>query len=160
MKALWSERSPREQVLLAGAGAVIALVVLIQFVALPLLDYRDAAARSYETAASLLDEVRMDAAEVIALRQRGVAGPAPAAAASVRAVVGRSARARGLGITRTSPGAAGELTVWLDEADSKLLHGWLVALQREHGITVSKAALSANMDAPTVRAQLRLKGGT
>jgi type II secretory pathway component PulM len=42
--------------------------------------------------------------------------------------------------------------------DTRILYDWVVMLQRDHGITVTKASLSANDGAATVRVQLQLAG--
>jgi len=157
MKQLWMERNERERLLLAIAGGLMALLVLWQLVLKPVAAYRADAQAGYERAQERLEEMQRAAAQAAALMARSRDGEA-SPTGDVRGIAMAAARAKGLTVTRLQPNDDGGLTLWIDGVDTRVLYDWVVMLQKDHGIVVQKASVSANDGAATVRAQLQLAG--
>lgn len=152
-RAAWTERTAREQALLALAGLLIA-VTLIWFAALkPALDHRadaraefTAAAEAYRAMDAGLREYRARAAALDA---------APGDARPLRTVAGVYARERDLAITRVLPDETGRLNVWLDNVTDQALFDWLADLEREEAVVARRVTLDREGDG-VVRAQVLL----
>lgn len=158
MKTFWQERSPRERLFLMAGAVLLAGVLLVQFVLVPAIDYRDDARRSYERASAMLADIRAGAGEAMALRQARAERP-DGGDSSIRAVAGGTARRIGIAMTRLQPDGDGGLNVWFDDVDSELLYRWILEIRREHGVGIAMATIRKNADRPTVRAQVLLVGG-
>jgi len=158
MMRMLQARSARERRLIGIAAVLLAAVGLVQFVYLPLADYRERERRAWDSAAERLARVETQAAEIVALRGLERAKPEAVAEAdrSIRSIVGRSAKAAGLALSRLAPEPDGRLGVWFDAAAAPALFRWIEALETRHGITVAKATISADSDGSAVRAQLTL----
>ncbi|MEM6852344.1 MAG: type II secretion system protein M [Pseudomonadota bacterium] len=154
----WAEHTPREQALMAGIGVSAAVVAVWLLIFKPLAEYRRSAEANYAAAAALLDEVEAGAREAAALRARGERTGA-ATSGSIRSIVGASASKENVTITRLQPDDSGGLNVWLESVASDALYRWIVALDEEHGVSVSRASIRANEREATVWAQLLLVGG-
>lgn len=154
----WMERTERERWLLAGVGGLLALLMLWQFFYRPVVDYHRDAEQSYAAAQDRLEDMQQAASQVAALQGRSSGEARDAGGQSTRSLVMASAQAAGLAVTRLQPGEDDSLTVWIDDADARLVYDWLVALQEKFGVSVQKASLSANDGAATIRAQLQLAG--
>lgn len=157
MKKLWLERSERERTMLLAALTLAGLVGFYQFIHIPLSDYKAAAEWRYTMAQSLYREVRAGAADARAVKEAGRAQPKQDI--TIRSAVSATARDAGLQITRMQPMEDEGLNLWIDEADAKLLHRWLLGLQENYGISVGKASIRGNEGKGTVRAQLMLTRG-
>ncbi|XBQ16679.1 MAG: type II secretion system protein M [Oceanicaulis sp.] len=152
-RAAWAERTAREQILLAGLAALLAGTVIWFAILGPALSWRASservyarAAADYETLVSGLDRYRSAASEA---QRAGSSAP-------LRTIVGASANARGLPISRVQPLEDGGLGVWLDAAQADALLSWLVTLSREEGVMVERVSLDREGDG-IVRAQLLLR---
>lgn len=152
MNGFWQERTSRERALLMVAGGLCLLVALYQFGWMPLADYRARAAARLAAADRLYVDVAQGARLVAAARQ----DDQKADARPLRLLASANARDMGLAITRLQPSGEEELSIWFDHVDSRLLWRWLVALQRDHGVSVIKATIQRDDDQPTVRAQFLL----
>ena len=73
----------------------------------------------------------------------------------MRTLADRTARERGLSISRVQPLEDGRLGVWLEQADADAMMGWLNTLSREHGVSAVRVSVDRESDA-RVRAQLTL----
>ncbi|MGJ3232703.1 MAG: type II secretion system protein GspM [Oceanicaulis sp.] len=152
-RAAWADRTAREQLLLAGLCGFLCVLLLWFAVLGPALSWRaeaqrvhDAAVEDYET---LLDGVARYRA--LAQESRSTGGGAP-----LRTLVGASATARNLPISRVQPLDDGGLGVWLDAAPADRLMAWLADLSREEGVIVDRASFDREGD-NVVRAQLTLR---
>ena len=85
------------------------------------------------------------------------ADQAQRAGAPLRTVIGRTASARGVAISRVQPLDDGRLGVWLDTVEADALMAWLSDLAREEGVRVDRVSLDREGDG-VVRAQLLLAG--
>ncbi len=152
----WQDRTGRERLLIAGAGGLCAILALYQFVYVPVLAYRDSAYRSYLQAEALMQDVAAGAAQANALKQ--VTARRSASDEPLRVTVTTSAHRAGVSITRLEPDANGGLSVWVEEADARVIQGWIADLQGDHGITVEKATIRRHDGKPMVRAQILFAG--
>lgn len=153
MTSFWQERNPRERMLLVLAGALCLLTGLYQFAWAPLAGYRVRAAASLAEAEQLYADIAQGAAIAAAAR----AGSGQVDARPLRIIASDSARELGLSITRFQPAENGDLSIWLDQADARLLWRWLATLHQVHGVSAVKAVIQRDDGQPTVRAQLLLR---
>lgn len=147
----WRAKTRNEQFIIAGLGAAGVVVALWLLVLKPVFAYRAGAERSYASAVELLNEIQAGAAEAQELRKT-VDQPAVRADEPFRVSAGGSARALGLSVARVQPSQNGGLTLWLEDADPKLLYRWLVRLEQDYGAPVDKITIDRNPGATTVRA--------
>ena len=156
VRSAWAERTAREQILLAGAGALIVVIVCWYAVLAPALAWRSEAERDFVRAAEDFEVMVEGAARYRAL----AAGPARTqrSGAPLRTVIGRTANERGVAISRVQPLDDGRLGVWLDTVEADALMAWLTELSREEGVRVDRVSLDREGDG-VVRAQLLLAGG-
>lgn len=153
LKAAWGERSAREQVLLAGLVALLAITLVWFAILAPAFAWRDGAARAYDSAVadyeSLLDGLALHATLSAGLGGEGSAEP-------LRTLVGASAGERSLSISRMQPLEDGGLGVWFDAAPADVLMSWLADLSSQDGVLVERVSLDREGDG-VVRAQLLLR---
>jgi type II secretory pathway component PulM len=152
VRAAWAERTAREQLLLAGLAAFLAVLVLWFAVLGPALAWRAeaqrvhaAAVEDYETLLDGVARYRALAAEA----RTGSGGP-------IRTLVGATATDRQLPISRVQPLEDGGLGVWLDAAPADRLMAWLADLSREEGVIVERASFDREGD-NIVRAQVTVR---
>ena len=157
IKQWWTDRSIREQVLLASLSLIAVLLIAFQFVVRPLVEYRAAAAAANQEAMAYLKDVESSAATIIGLQDL-IRIDVDADIQTMRTAVSTAARDAGIAITRLQPITSGGLDVWLDNAESTSLFNWTVSLHEKYGIGVTRASIQRNDDA-TVRAQISLSGG-
>lgn len=145
-------RTPREQALLAGLAVLLVLTVLWFGVLAPALNWRSEAVRRYANAAEGYETILVQAAQYRALSEGAVnvADQEP-----LRTLADRTARERGLSISRVQPLEDGRLGVWLEQADADAMMGWLNTLSLEHGVSAVRVSVDRESDA-RVRAQLTL----
>ncbi|MEO1038493.1 MAG: type II secretion system protein M [Pseudomonadota bacterium] len=154
---LWTERNPREQVLLAFAGLLLVVLVVWTFIVSPASQYRANAQASYEAAV----ESHRELVSGIGLHRRLAAASDGAVAGGDRSLgllVAQSSVERSLSITRVQPDENGRITVWLDNVDSRALMDWLLALSAEEGVSVTRLTMDREGDG-MVRAQLVIGRG-
>lgn len=145
-------RTAREQLLLAGLGLIVVLMAIWFGLLAPAIDGRAEATRRYVSAVEGYETILDQTARYRAL----AASTAPEAEREpLRTLADRSARERGLSISRVQPLEDGRLGVWMEDADADALMAWLAALSTEQGVNVERASLDRSGD-NRVRAQLTL----
>lgn len=127
--AWWTQRTPRERLVLAVGGVALALILLLGLVWAPLqdsIDRRQAALAAQQDTLQWMNEV---AAELPQLRPHGGASGPPATA--LLSLLESSARQRGLRqrITRMEPQGEGSVRVNLREVGFDATMQWLAQLQ-------------------------------
>lgn len=153
---IWTDREPREKVLIGTALGLLALVIGLQFVVKPLMAFPD-------TQQVKLDQAQRDLVQM----QKGriaLSGPAPVDKQMINAnqaqtMITTSAQKNGLTIARRQPNGDSGLTVWIENAESKLLYNWLDDITGNYNIDLLGANVNRN-DGGTVRAQLTFRLGT
>lgn len=153
LRTSWSERTGREQALLAGLGVFVLVLVLWYGVMSPAFAWRDQAERTHNAAVEDYERLLSDLA-----RYRVLAASANTSRSSVplRSLVGRSANERELAITRVQPLEDGGLSVWMDSTPADKMMAWLLDLSREEGVIADRVSLDREGEG-IVRAQLLLR---
>jgi general secretion pathway protein M len=128
MTALWSARTPREQVLLALLALIATAYITVTFIWHPLQNQRDqltADIARYSRLASTLET----------LAQTGLA-PAPLTAdMPLPTLITTTADAAGLPITRLLP-TEGAAEITLADADFATILFWIAALEQDHALRI------------------------
>ncbi|WP_427311734.1 type II secretion system protein M [Cupriavidus sp. H39] len=134
--AFWSARNPREQAILAGGAAVLALVVGYLVLWEPAADGRERAARN-------LPQLRADLAEMETLAQeaRGLkATPAPSLRGdALTQALQESLGQYGLKATRLAAGADNSVQVQLDKVPFGAVSTWLQDVRQQQRMKVIDA---------------------
>lgn len=155
VRAAWAERTAREQILLACAAALIAMILAWYAVLAPVMSWRASAERDFLRAVERYEVMAEGAARYRALSAG--AAQAQRSGAPLRTVIGRTANARGVAISRVQPLDDGRLGVWLDTVEADILMAWLSELAADEGVRVDRVSLDREGDG-VVRAQLLLAG--
>lgn len=140
-RQLWSERSPREQVLLGILAALLALVLLI-IGGLQLSAEKASAAARYDSATREAGQVAA-AAEALRLARRD---PPPALTGTLALAVSQSADAAGFALGALDPQPDGSVSIQIPAAKGPALFAWIATLAKQ-GVFVERIALRANSDA-------------
>jgi general secretion pathway protein M len=136
--AFWSARNPREQAILAGGGAVLALVIGYLVLWEPAADGRERLARN-------LPKLRADLAEMETLAQeaRGLkATPAPSLRGdALTQALQDSLGQHGLKATRLAAGADNSVQVQLDKVPFGAVSAWLQDVRQQQRMKVIDARI-------------------
>lgn len=162
MTRWWQTLSERERRLVGLAGLLALAVVLYLGLLRPLYALRDAEEAGWRSAMARLAEVEALAGEVTTLQQQGARMTAAGKrrqSEPVQVLAARAARARGLSMSRLVPEGEGAVTVWIDQVETPSLYDWILDLQSDYGIAVSRASLTPLADGRGVRAQVTLSAG-
>lgn len=154
-RAAWAERTVREQVLLSAMALLLIGVIAWYLILAPALSWRDEARAAHQAAAARFETM---VAGVARYRAEAAAAERPQAGAALRTVVGTSAAARDLAISRVQPLEDGRLGVWMEGVSDDALMAWLVALAREEGVRIDQISIDREGDR-LVRAQMVLVRG-
>ena len=125
----WNRLSLRERALVGAAAALLALIVLLQFILFPLLANRAAASLRAEQASRTLD----------LMTSRGLSATSAASSSSGAAL---DADARRLAIARVQVSAEGVVTVQVDDTNAENVFAWLFELRSSAGLEASKATIT------------------
>ncbi len=154
----WRAREPREQLLVALGGVVFVLVMLIQFVVIPVVTGKAEARRAFDNEARVLDALVAElAARPVALAAGTSTAQSSLSGDALRTAVTTLARERGLSVARVQSGADGRISIAMDSADPKAVFGWISECRAQYGVVVSRATLSQSRDG-TVRASVEVQG--
>ena len=152
----WSGLTLREQGLLVVMSVLLAGVLVYLTAVQPMMRFhaegRDAyvnALGRYRTLEAGIGEYRLRSAG--AASQASPTGP-------LTSLVGRTARARDIQLARVLPDDDGRLNVWIDRALTRELMDWLVELEQDYGISVTRITLDRTAD-EFVSAQFILSRG-
>lgn len=151
MKAWWEGLSERERLMIAGGGAFVALVILIQFALAPLMAWRSAAAQRADAAEAEFALVH-EAAALAPPRNTGVDSGQP-----IKTVLNAQAGALEVPLTFVNALPDGNVEMQAGPASPKAVFALFSVLESEHGVRIVAADVSRNADAPdTVRVQATL----
>lgn len=162
MTRWWQTLSERERRLVGLAGLLALAVILYLGLLRPLYALRDAEEAGWRSAMARLAEVEALAGEVTMLQRQGermVAAGERRQAEPLQVLAARAARARGLSMSRLVPEGEGAVTVWIDQVETPSLYDWILDLQSDYGIAVSRASLTPLADGRGVRAQVTFSAG-
>ncbi|MGC6501028.1 MAG: type II secretion system protein GspM [Henriciella sp.] len=141
MKTWWSGLAARERYLMVCAAALLAVVVLFQFLLLPLYSTRSDMQADLERAGRKLERVETAYFQLRAagVSQAGVTGPAMNVD-RFKAELTQSAREKGLGISRLQD-SGGRVGLTIDRGDPRLVFFWLEDLETRLGAKISRLSL-------------------
>ncbi|MCF6275406.1 MAG: type II secretion system protein M [Robiginitomaculum sp.] len=146
MTELWSQRNDREKILIGVAAALLACLLLWQFLYRPVSNYPAAQERAYKQA--VLDLKIMQKGQGIIQNQTN-ANAAPITKLTeeqFQSTITKAAKAHNLIITRRQPKGLEELTLWFDSVDGKSFYAWVDELTGGYNIALSKAQIYRNDD--------------
>lgn len=154
MTAWWSERTPRERVLVLLMLALLAGLAAWLLVIRPLGEAKVEARVRYGLAAAALSDARGRAAELERLERL----PRPSLGAPLDAFLAGSAAEAGFAGSRVTRAGEGQAGIVVPAARPQALFGWIDGLQRR-GLTVERLRAAANSDR-TLTAELivRIRG--
>lgn len=132
----WQEREPREQVLLAVMGGLVALLVFWQFILNPVFSAQE------EARADLLRAERDYTSVARTLPTLSSGGRAAVTQPFSQAVFIEAARNRGIKPSRVQPDGNESLTVWIETQDTTALYGLLNDIIVKNGAVLTRAAIS------------------
>lgn len=126
----WADLSKREQVLVAVAALLFAVLFLSLFVIRPIAQWREDAAERASSA--------RDGYELVASAAAIGAAPSPGQASStpLRQAVLSSAAASGIELVRISNAEDGQVEVQSQPVDGERLYAWLEILEKNYGASV------------------------
>ena len=136
MSDWWRGLEDRERILLAVAGVLTALVLLLQLILMPVFEQRRVLQADLERASDRLDRI-----EKAYLQGRALGAGSAADTGEVisedafKAAITQSAREKGLSITRLQSGAT-TIGVMIEQADPRLAFFWLEDLERRVGAAI------------------------
>ncbi len=156
LRELWSQRAPRERLILGAAGVVVLCTAIFLLliepaaVGIPRLERSLPATR---TQAEQLDRLLAEVASLKARPQSAVLPPAEA-----RAAVERSLDAAGLKASRIVPAADGDLQITFANVPYAAWSTWLAGAERELGARASivTARATGTPGAADIEMSLRL----
>lgn len=149
--AFWRTRSPRERAVIGWGAGTLAAIALFVLVWLPLERARARIDAQLPQLRASVEEMRVQAAEVKALR----ALPAPAVT-PLATLVASGTLAQGLPGARLTALDARRVKVGLDDASWTRLVEWLAATGAAHGLAVEEAKVEALPASGRVRAEVVL----
>lgn len=160
MKDWYLGLAPRERLVVAVGGVVVALLLFWGLVLSPIYGASAAAAQRVDDKRATLAFLRDAAAELAGAPAMGAGAP-DLSGQSLVVVVDRSARSAGLGaaLTRNQPVGDDGIRVRLENASFDALAGWLGALSSGSGLTIESASFERAPDEGRVNASLTLRLG-
>lgn len=156
MTRWWTDREPREKVLIGIALALAGILIGWKSVLKPVLSFPKDQKFVYEKFLYDLQAMR-EAQQLIAATRPNTR--AQLDASQLQSVVTKMAEAGGLSISRRQPGSDGALTLWLEDIDSRQFYGWITSLTGEYDVALTHVTLSRNGDG-TIQVQLSFQPGT
>lgn len=149
MREFWSDRDPRERLLLSVLAAIAVFMLLFQFALKPMLN--SDSSDTPLTVAQADREMFLRAAPQI-----GGASASGARAVFQRAVLIDTARKRDIKLSRVQPDGRGGLTVWVEDAPTQALYGLFDDILSGYQVEMSQSTVTLS-DAGGLDAQFTLK---
>ena len=159
MSAWWTELAPRERLLIALAGGLLAMVIVWQFLLVPTLATR-AEARADLARASLtlsqLQEAYM-ARRASGLVEAVTPGQASVSGEAFKVLVTRAASDKGLSIARLQGGDGASVGLVFERADPRLVFYWLEEVETRLGGRVTRLTIE-QAESGMVRVSVDIEG--
>lgn len=131
VREFWSQRAPRERLLLIAAASVVLLAILYMALIEPAASGIKRLERSLPVARTQAVQLEQLLAEVVALKAKPQVAVLPAAEA--RAALDKSLAAAGLKAERIVPLADGDLQITFANVPFAVWSTWLAGAERELG---------------------------
>jgi general secretion pathway protein M len=156
LRSFWSQRAPRERLILGAAGVVLLCAAIFLLLIEPAavgIPRLERTLPSTRTQAEQLDRLLAEVASLKAKPQSAVLPPAEA-----RAALERSLEAAGLKASRIVPLADGDLQITLAKVPYAAWSSWLAGAERELGAKASvvTARATSTPGAADIEMSLRL----
>jgi len=145
MMSWWFEREPREQVLLSIMGALLALVIFWFLVLSPVLS-------AHEQAQSRFDKAQRNHEVVAKALPQLNPGSTVASGPLTRSQIVEAALQDGIQLARVQPQGQDQITIWIENVDSRSLFGFLNRLITEKGAALNRVTINKT-DAGLLTAQ-------
>ncbi len=140
MREWWAGMAPRERLLIAIAGGLIAIIVIWQFVFIPTMTARDEARAALNDANRVLAQVQEDymRKRAIGSAQASTARPRAASIEAFKAAITGSASDVGLSIARLQGTDTSNVRLVFDNADPRLIFVWLEDVQAKQSAQIAR----------------------
>jgi type II secretory pathway component PulM len=156
MKSFWSGLTERERLLIC-AGAVVVVTLLIYALVLnPLAERKQASLRALETERTIYYNV-LDMARA-SKNNSATVQTASFRTTPIREAVTEASRKTGIAISRIQPDRDGDVSFWIDAANTGEIFDWLLLLEQEFGRQVKRISIQKNTGEETLRGQFEFEG--
>jgi general secretion pathway protein M len=157
LRQFWSERAPRERVVLASGAVLMGAVLLYLLLIDPAFSAISRLQRSLPSARAQSAQLEALLTEVRALKSRPAV--ANAAGADAPATIQQSLAAAGLKAVRVVPLADGALQLTFANVPYSAWSVWLAAAERELGMRAVSVKVKATAAAGNADVELALRSG-
>lgn len=155
MKAFLARLSNRERLFVHVGGGVIALLVFIQFMLSPLIEWRTSQREDLDRMRDLHRLVTAAAANAGAPGQSGVDRDTP-----LRTVVTQTSQTASVNLNLVNVREDGNVEVVASTSDSAALFAWMALLESRYGVRVESADLARDANiSGSLRAQISFSRG-
>lgn len=158
---IWNERNDREKALIGVAAALLAGLLLWMFVYTPISNYPAKQERAYKQAELDLKIMQKGREKLMGVLQRQSVADKPITMLTTeqfQSTVTEAAKTHGLVISRRQPKGYEEISLWLEDTNSKALYAWIDGVTSSYNVTLIRAQLYRNDDA-SIRALVAFKLG-
>lgn len=149
MKALFSQLSSRERMLIAAGMILIVAAALYAFIYQPLVVAVQQLKIAVDSQQTLNRSLRGISKEIRALpADPSTLATVTDAGQSLIGSIDSSSEDAGIkpAIRRLAPEAQNQATLWIEQAPADLLLHWLIGLEHDHAIAVQQATISRDLD--------------
>ena len=157
MKAWFEQLAPRERLLVATAGILVIIALIISLGVRPMLNQSKRGQQLVEDKRQLLGELR-DVAARFGPQRGGAQTPVQGGGQSLVLVIDQTTRSSGLAqyLKRNQPDGADSIRLRFENAPFDTMVAWLDGLQSRHGMTITSANIDTAADAGRVNCNLTL----
>lgn len=151
----WSQRSPRERVMLLVMAALLAITLGWLLLIRPMGDALADARSRHDRAVAARGEAGAQAAEILSLEKGG----APALTGPIQTWLEQKAGEAGFSAARVEPVGADKATVAINAVRPQAFFGWVADMEGRDGLIIDKLSATTNNDATlSVEATFRARG--
>jgi len=144
MRKFWRQRDPREKTLIMIAAGMFVLLIGWLLVLNPILAYPKNQKLAYEQANKNLKIIK--AGETALLGAVDLPVKTALSAQNFQSTITGLAGKHGLKISRRQPKGDGELTVWLEKAQTTSFYAWVDELTKAYNISANRVNINRNDD--------------
>ena len=159
MKQWWLSKSPREQLMLTAAAAVVLLFLIYLLAWQPFMDSLAQKRLQVNSQQITLDWMRQQLPEIQRLRAQGSANGAKRSNEALLTLVDRTAKQSQLRqqIQRIKPQGDNRVQLWVEQAAFDTLLKWLSGLSVGYGIQIASLTIDRQELSGIVNARLMLE---
>lgn len=159
MKTWWTGLAPRERLLIAVAGVLLALVIVWQFIIVPVRRAHSDATAQLQTSNQMLSRLQEEYMQLRAVGGLETVQPERqgVSAEAFKTSVTRAATDKGLSIARLQGGDGSNVGLVFERADPRLVFLWLEEVETRLGGQVIRLTME-QVDAGLVRVSVDIEG--